>query len=313
MNTVELHEVTKRYERYTGSYRKALDAVSTVVPEHSIVGLIGRNGSGKSTLLRHVTGLVLPDEGRCMTLGSPSSRLGRSELARIGVVDQDSSLVEWMRGSQLLRYVSTFYDTWDRDLERELVQLLDVDVEARVGGQSPGNVQRLALVLALCHRPELLLLDEPLSDLDPISRQTVLGLLLDRFTSDNITIVISSHMLRDIEPVVNRVLCLHEGRVVADDDADVLRERHAEWRVTSSAGRLPDTYAEDWIVSAQGDSRSARLLVRDAAGREPAFAAQYAASVDVRPLSLEQVFPLLLGSSPRGALPVALTAPEVAS
>jgi ABC-2 type transport system ATP-binding protein len=220
-NAFELRQVTKRYDRTL-----ALDEVTLAVPCRSIVGLVGRNGSGKTTLLRHATGLVLPDTGECETLGTPSSRLGRAELSRLGVVQQHDRLLEWMRAAQLLEYVSSFHDRWDRDLERSLVESLSVDLDARIGTMSPGAVQKLALVLATCHHPDLLLLDEPLSDLDPIARRHVLALLLDRFSSEGMTIVISSHMLHDIEPVIDRVVCLHAGRVVADEPLDDLKERY---------------------------------------------------------------------------------------
>jgi ABC-2 type transport system ATP-binding protein len=287
----ELRNVTKRY----GS-TLALDSVTVAVPRRSIVGLIGRNGSGKSTLLRHVTGLVLPNTGECITLGKPASKLGSAELARIGAVEQHAMSLEWMRAGRLLRYVSSFYSTWDRSLEADLVAALEVDLAGRVMGMSPGNRQRLSLVLATCHHPDLLLLDEPLSDLDPIARQTVLALLLDRFSTDDITIVISSHMLRDIEPVVNRIICLDHGRVVMDDEIDALSERFAEWIVTSPQGRLPATWDEPYVISAQGDRVRARLLVRDPSLHEATFAAVHGAHLESRPLNLESVFPLLTGS-----------------
>jgi ABC-2 type transport system ATP-binding protein len=296
MNALELRGVTKRFES-THPSTVALADVTVAVPRRSITGLIGRNGSGKSTLLRHVTGLMLPTSGACVTLGTPTARLGSEELSRIGVVDQHAGFIDWMNVDQLVRYVASFYRAWDRVLERELLDLLDVNERGRVGAMSPGNVQRLALVLATCHHPELILLDEPLSDLDPIARQAVLALLLDRFSSDDTTIVISSHMLRDIEPVVDRIVCLHEGRVVADEEADVLKERYAEWIVTSPAGRLPARWAEPFVVSASGDDQRARLYVRDAGGAAPRFGAKYDATVEERPLSLEQIFPLLTGRS----------------
>jgi ABC-2 type transport system ATP-binding protein len=219
----ELAGVTKRY----GS-TLALDDVSVRIPRRSIVGLVGRNGSGKTTLLRHITGLVLPDAGGCMTLGAPAAKLGRRELARIGVVNQHDPLLEWMRGSQLLKYVSAFYESWDQELQRSLVDRLELDTSRRVGAMSPGNLQKLALVLATCHHPELLLLDEPLSDLDPIARRSVLSMLLDRFSTDDITIVVSSHMLHDIETVVDRIIMLESGRVVADAALDDLKERYSD-------------------------------------------------------------------------------------
>jgi ABC-2 type transport system ATP-binding protein len=220
-SVIELRGVTKRYGRTV-----ALDDVTVSIPRHSIVGLVGRNGSGKTTLLRHVTGLVLPDSGECMTLGQSASKLGRRELSRLGAVHHDDRLLDWMRASQLVRYISSFHDGWDRELERTLAGALELDLQARVGAMSPGTRQKLSLVLATCHHPELLLLDEPLSALDPIARQSVLAMLLERFSSDDMTIVISSHMLRDIEPVVDRIVCLEAGRVIADDALDDLKERH---------------------------------------------------------------------------------------
>ena len=265
------------------------------IPRQSIVGLIGRNGSGKSTLLRHVTGLVLPNSGECTTLGRPAATLGRAELARIGVVDQDGTLLEWMRGDQLLQYVSTFYESWDRELERSLVASLEVDVAARIGAMSPGNLQKLSLIVATCHHPELLLLDEPLSALDPSARQTLITLLLERFSSDHMTIVISSHMLRDIEPIVNRIVCLERGRVVADDDLDALRERYAAWIVTSATGQLPPSYSEAYVIEAHGDRHRSRLLVRNPEEHSAAFRLRYDVMIESRPLNLEQLFPLLTG------------------
>jgi ABC-2 type transport system ATP-binding protein len=265
-------------------------------------------------LLRHVSGLVLPDRGECVTLGRAASQLGQAELSRMGVVDQDATYIEWMRGEQLVRYVSTFYPRWDRALEQSLMSALEVNPKARVGGMSPGNLQRLAIVLATCHHPELLLLDEPLSDLDPIARQSVLSMLLDRFSSDDMTIVISSHMLRDIEPVVNRIVCMHQGRVVADDELDTLRERYAEWIVTSATGRLPSQFSEPYVLSSQGSGVRARLLVRAGAREAAQFAAQYDAQIDARALNLEQIFPLLVsggGKTEPGAA-AALAAREIA-
>jgi len=220
MNAFELHDVTKRFERVV-----ALDSVSLSVPRRSIVGLLGKNGSGKTTLLRHVTGLHLPTSGRCATFGVATDKLGPKELSRLGMVSQRDYFVEWMRIQQLLRYVETFYPVWDRSLEDELVDALDIDRNATVGTLSPGNAQKLALVLATCHHPELLLLDEPLSDMDPIARGLVVEMLLERFNNDDLTMVISSHMLQDIERIVDRIVCLDRGRIIADATMEQLRER----------------------------------------------------------------------------------------
>lgn len=217
----EFQNVTKRFGKTI-----ALDNITYSAPQQSVIGLIGKNGSGKSTLIRHVIGMYLPTAGECITLGRPARELASAELSRIGVAHQNDMFLPWMKARQLLRYVSSFYETWDADLESRLVGDLEIDPDARVGAMSPGNVQKLSLVLAMCHRPELLLLDEPLSDLDPIARQDVLALLLDYFRRDEVTIVISSHMLSDIERIADRILCLHRGRIAADTTLDDLKETH---------------------------------------------------------------------------------------
>jgi ABC-2 type transport system ATP-binding protein len=220
MNVFELQNVTKRFERVV-----ALDSVTLAVPPRSIVGLLGKNGSGKTTLLRHVTGLHLPTSGRCETFGRATEELGPRELSQLGMVSQRDYFIEWMRISQLLRYIETFYPVWDRVLENALVDALDLDRTASVGTLSPGNAQKLALVLATCHHPKLLLLDEPLSDMDPIARGQVVEMLLDRFNDDELTMVISSHMLQDIERIVSRIVCLDRGRIIADATMEELREQ----------------------------------------------------------------------------------------
>jgi len=288
-NPVVMRGVTRRF----GS-QVALNDVTISLPRCSIVGLVGRNGSGKSTLLRHIPGLLLPDAGEIMTLGRPAAQLDRGELSRIGILNQDDRLLPWMRAGQLLEYVASFYERWDHDLQNTLVTTLEVDLRARVGALSSGTLQKLALVVATCHHPELLLLDEPLSDLDPMGRQAVLAMLLDRFSSDEMTIVISSHMLRDIEPVIDRIVCLERGRVVADEALDTLKERFAEWIVTSPAGGLPGSFTDSYVLSAAGDRQQARLLVRDADPHAARFSERYGATIQKRPLSLESIFPLLL-------------------
>jgi ABC-2 type transport system ATP-binding protein len=285
----ELRSVTRRYGGTV-----ALDGVTVRVPRGSVVGLLGRNGSGKTTLLRHVAGQVLPDTGTCVTLGRPSAELGRDELSRLGMVQQEDRLLEWMRAGQLVDFVASFYGSWDRDLEARLVGELEVDRSARVGALSPGSRQKLALVLAVCHHPELLLLDEPLAALDPMARQTVLSMLLDRFGADGSTIVISSHMLRDIEPVVDRILFLEGGRLVADDPLDHLKERYAEWVVTAPAGGLPERYGESYVLSARGSGRRAHLLVREGEAHRSAFAADHGATIESRPLNLDGLFRVLV-------------------
>lgn len=285
----EVKNLTKTFGDVT-----ALDNVSVSVPGPAVVGLIGRNGSGKTTLLRHVIALYLPTSGHCTTLGCPSDKLGSDELSRIGVVHQENRFLEWMKVEQQLRYVSSFYKRWDKDLEQRLVDELELEPSARVGTLSPGNAQKLGIILAVCHRPDLLILDEPISGLDPITREQFLRFLLELLHQDANTIVISSHVLHDVEKVINRVICLDRGRIKADASLDDLQERFAEWRVTVKAGRLPTHFEENYVVSQEVDSYQARLLVKGASDSLDAFKTRYGVDVDSSPLNLESMFPLLL-------------------
>jgi ABC-type multidrug transport system, ATPase component len=291
-HALEFRGVTKRFGK-----KVALDDVNLLVPERSIIGLVGRNGSGKTTLLRHITGLYLPTSGECTTLGCASRDLGPKELSQIGMMNQHDTFIEWMKVGQFLRYIAAFYAEWDRELEAHLVSSLDIDVSAKVGKLSPGNAQKVGLVAATCHHPRLLLLDEPLSDLDPIVRARAVSILLERFSDDNLTMIISSHLLHDIERVVDRVVCLEAGKIVADDTLDHLKESYAEWIVSSPSGQLPQRYEEPFILRAEGDAYQARLEVRSLERDAKTFAHDYSATVDVRPLNLERIFPLLIGAS----------------
>lgn len=218
----EFESVTRRFGATV-----ALRAVTLAVEAGQIVGLIGRNGSGKTTLLRHVAGLQLPTEGQVRTLECPSESLGSGELGRIGMVHQEPQLVDWMRVDQLLRYAASFHARWDGEREARLLEELELDPAGRVGKLSPGNRQKVAILLAVCPRPELLLLDEPVSALDPIVRERLLAFLIELLREGSTTIVISSHVLRDVERVVDWIVCLEQGRVIADTAMDELRERYA--------------------------------------------------------------------------------------
>lgn len=293
-NRFVLTDVTKKFGKAT-----ALDSASLSVEGKSIIGLVGKNGSGKTTLLRHVTGLYLPTSGKCETFGVETAKLGPNELSRIGAVQQNDTFLEWMRIRQLLGYVSHFYDRWDKDLEQHLLTTLELDDSQRVGTLSPGNKQKLALIVATCHHPQLLLLDEPLSDLDPIARQNVLASLLDQFRSDDVTIVISSHMLPELERIADRIIYLERGQIIVDSPLDDLKEQYAEWIVTSSDGKLPLRYSEDYVVRAEGDRFRARVIVFKSRGAGE-FAARYSADIEVRPLNLERIFGLIAGRAGQG-------------
>ncbi|MGD8331987.1 MAG: ABC transporter ATP-binding protein, partial [Acidobacteriota bacterium] len=272
----------------------ALDHVTVSFRPRSIIGLLGKNGSGKTTLMRHLMGLYLPSGGAATTLGTPIAELDHEQFVRIGYVPQEIRLLDWMTVGQHLEFVASFYPRWDQERQRRLEAELELDLRKQVGSLSTGNLQKVAVILAVCHHPELLVLDEPVSDLDPIARGKLLEFLLELLQEDNATIVVSSHVLRDVEKVVDWVVCLDRGQVVEDAGLDELKERYAEWSVVSRNGDLPGPYPEPYVLDQEVRGRQARLLVDQRHGSARDFRAAHDVELTSRPLNLEEIFPLLL-------------------
>jgi ABC-2 type transport system ATP-binding protein len=274
----------------------ALRDVSLSLTGPSIIGLIGRNASGKTTLLRHIVGLQLPTRGDARTLGVATRGLQHGQLARIGVVTQTPTFIWWMSVGRQLRYLSGFYPRWDTDRQSFLLGLLDLDAQSEIRGLSTGSIQKLAIVAALCHHPDLILLDEPVSNLDPIVRDRFLRFLLDLVQEDSATIVISSHVLHDIESAVDWIVCLNDGAIAADAALDDLKDQYAEWRITARTRDLPDRFEEPFVVrQAVRQPRGARLDVRTAGADLPAFQRVHDVDVEVAALNLQGLFPILVG------------------
>ena len=282
--------LTKRYGNNV-----ALNDVSLDIAPRQIVGLIGQNGSGKTTLLDLIAGLAVPSSGACQTLGRDSHRLDEAALARIGVVFQENRFLGWMRVEQHLAYFGSFYPNWDLRRQAALLEELDLDPVAKIGHLSGGDIQKLGIITAVCHHPQLLLLDEPLSSLDPIARESLLKLILRLIEEDDSTIIVSSHVLSDIERLVTWVVGLHEGVLCANASLAALQDRFAEWRVTAANGTpLAESFQENYVRRQARDGGEACLIVENAAADRAAFQARHHADVRVGRPSLEQIYPLLL-------------------
>ncbi len=225
-------------ENATKSYpgHLALDALSLEIPAGHVVGLLGRNGAGKTTLIHLAAGLTLPSSGTCRTFGRPTYRLDSPELSRLGLVQQESRFIEWMTVRQHLDFTASFYANWDRDLQHRLTEALELPVDRKLAVLSAGDRQKVGILLGVCHRPAFLLLDEPMSSLDPIARTDMLDFLLERLRDDGCTVLISSHLLTDVEKIVDWVVFLKGGRLVENSSFDVLQESFAEWTVTAPEG-----------------------------------------------------------------------------
>jgi ABC-2 type transport system ATP-binding protein len=254
---IQFHEVSKRF----GS-TIALRNIDLSIQSGSIIGLVGANGCGKSTLIRNIVGLYLPDDGRVTTIGVEAKKLGPDQLARIGYVHQEGQLLDWMSVQQQIEYVAAYYDHWNLDLQSNYIERFDIDLNSKVGKLSPGQRQQLAILLAICHEPELLILDEPASALDPLARGEFFNLLLELIqTNEDRTILISSHILSDIEKVVDRLIVMKSGQIIVDRPLDELQEAFCRVTLTGMTDDQRPALDHNRVISAKYAANGAVLLL----------------------------------------------------
>jgi ABC-2 type transport system ATP-binding protein len=221
-----------------------LDDVDFSLPTGAVLGVVGRNGAGKSTLLQCLLGLSAPQGGHSAVFGCPSLALTDAVKARLGYVAQSPELFDWLRVREQIALVGKLYPNWSEVRSEALCLRFDLPQDLRVSKLSLGEKQRLAIVLALAHQPDLLVFDEPVASLDPISRRDFLRALFDTDRDDEkpVTVVISSHLLDDLERVVTHLLFLDRGRLqlmgTRDELAEQIRVVLTEVVIDAQAGVL---------------------------------------------------------------------------
>ena len=282
---LEMRGVRKYY-----GVKIALDGVDWSVPAGSVVGLLGRNAAGKTTLLKVALGLVRPTRGQARLLGEDPWELSPMAKARVGYVPQVITLYPWMRVRQLVSYTASFYPRWNNVLVDKLLLEWDVRREDKVGNLSVGTLQKLAIVLALGHEPELLVLDEPAASLDPGARREFLRTLLEIAVDGRRTILFSTHITSDLERVADRVAILRGGKIAYDGELDELKDSVKRLHVTAAAP-LPPRLRVPGALAMKVDGNEAMISVRDVS---PAVVEEirqnYAATVGVQDLNLEDIF-----------------------
>lgn len=245
-SVINVSELTRRFGAKT-----ALDSVSVAMPRGAVYGLVGANGAGKTTLIKHILGLLRAEAGSVRVFGLDPVTDPVAVLSRIGCLSEENDLPGWMSVDELIRYSRAFYPAWDDLYAEELRQAFALDSTARIKNLSKGQKARMGLLIALAHRPELLVLDEPSSGLDPIVRRDILGAVMRTIADEGRTVLFSSHLLGEVEQVADHVTMINEGRVVLSAPLDVIRESH---RVD---GRVPSL---DEIFVARVGTSAATVL-----------------------------------------------------
>jgi ABC-2 type transport system ATP-binding protein len=244
----------KRYRRLW-----ALADCTLSIPGGHVVGLVGPNGAGKSTLLNLAVGLLGPTAGTIEVLGRPPAA-GPAELARVGYLAQDAPVYAGLSVADHLRFGARLNPGWDAELARGRVKRLDLDPHQRAGTLSGGQRAQLALTLAIAKRPELLILDEPVASLDPLARREFLADLMEATAEQELSVVLSSHLVADLERVCDHLIVLVGSRVrVAGPVDELLAAHHLLAGPRRDPATLPD---ELTVISASHTDVQTTLLVR---------------------------------------------------
>jgi ABC-2 type transport system ATP-binding protein len=278
----------KRYGRHW-----ALQDCSFTLPSGTVAGLVGPNGAGKTTLLHLTVGLLEPTEGAISVLGS-ARRSKPEALSRIGFVAQETPLYGGFTVAEMLRLGTRLNPRFDETMARTRLAQLEIPPERRIAHLSGGQRAQVALALALAKRPELLLLDEPVASLDPLARRTFLQTLMDAVAETGTTVLLSSHLINDLERICDYLLLLSASHIQVAGSVEDLLAAH---RFLTGPRRDPATVpAGLTIVHARHTGRQTTLLVRSTTPvHDPSWT--------VHDVSLEQLVLAYMGAPGEGALP----------
>jgi ABC-2 type transport system ATP-binding protein len=305
MSTPAIH--AEHLGKSFGSFR-ALDGLSFSVPAGSIYGLLGPNGAGKTTTIKILMNLIAPTDGHAEVLGRRTEKLAWGDFQRIGYVSENQVLPEEMRVGELLDYLRPYYPTWDPALCDDLKRQLDLPMNRRLKNLSRGMKMKAALLSSLAFRPELIVLDEPFSGLDPVVREDFSRGLLSSVSESEWTVFLSSQDVEEVERLCDWIGILDSGRLMISEPLDQLLRRFQRIDIT-----LPDASAATNIFSADVDILSleqsgTRLgFVHQRFSGEETFASvrsrlPVAAVMEAFPLTLREIY-LALVRKPEPATP----------
>ncbi len=254
INALELSNVTKHYPSFT------LDHVTLAVPQGTICGLVGENGAGKSTLIRLVMNACRADEGEIRVLGEPNTGKGFQRLKEdIGVVLDEAYFPGTMSAKKVGAMMRLTYQRWDSARYGELLERFGLPENKAFSTYSRGMRMKLGLAVALSHQPRLLILDEATSGLDPMMREELLDMLLEFTRQEDHSILMSSHIVSDLEKVCDYIACIHQGRLLMMEEKDRLMEEYALLKL--SREQL-EAVPPEAIVAKREEPYGVQLLVK---------------------------------------------------
>lgn len=211
---IQIRNLSKSY----GS-KVVLEGIDLYLKENQIIGLLGPNGCGKTTLIKTLTGLIKDYEGHVFVDGEEPGVHTKSVIAYL---PEKSYLPDWMRPKDAIKYFSDFYADFDSAKAEQMVKDFGLDMKQKIKTMSKGQQEKISLILVMCRKAKLYILDEPLGGVDPAAREAILELIMKNYT-ENATVLMSTHLIHDIEPVLDRALMISKGKLVLNADVEELK------------------------------------------------------------------------------------------
>jgi len=299
---IEARDVTKTFDGFT-----ALDRLTMTVPKGAIYGLVGPNGAGKSTILRHITGIYRPDSGKILVDGQP---VYENPAVKEGIASIPDTFYYFLSAStrEMKKFYKGFYRRFDEKRYEALREVFtQVDERQPIRRLSKGMQKQSAFWLAMCCKPELLVLDEPVDGLDPVMRRQVWSILLEDVAEYGTTVLVSSHNLRELEDVCDHVGILSHGRVLVERSLSDLQDNLVKMQVVFREKDMPQLPEDMEVLHVSQVGRIHTLIVRGNATDVTNRLAVYAPILmDALPLTLEEIFIYELGGEDYGVRDVAL-------
>lgn len=270
--------------------KRVLADVDLQVRPGEVIGVLGKNGAGKTTLLELILGFSRPTSGSVSLFGHESFALPSEVKRRVGFVPQQDELINQLSGAAQLKLIGSFYQHWDEALLQRLSAAWEIDLTERVRGMSLGQRQKLSILLALGHQPDLLVLDEPVASLDPLARRQFLQQLIEIAADRRRAVVFSSHIVSDIERLANRIWIIKDGRLYWSGDIDELKQSIVRVHVRGTRG-IPETFRIPQALSFERQGCYATAVVNGWSEQAAAqLARESGAQLDAEPLGLEEIF-----------------------
>src|SRR5690606_2929153 len=270
--------------------KSVLNGISLVAESGDIVGILGKNGAGKTTLIDVLLGFSPPTSGNARLFGEKSTALRESVKARIGFAPQQDELIDVLTGAQQLAATASFYRTWDSGLVARLAAEWAVPLDRKIQAMSVGERQKLSLLLALGHRPELLVLDEPVASLDPIARRQFLSQIAELSIERAPTILFSTHIVSDLERVAGKVWIIRDGTVAWQGELDTLRESVVRLHVHSKRPLPLRLDIPETISSRVNGGRATVAVMHWDGDGQATLARRLDAEIEVEALGVEDIF-----------------------